>query len=154
LLAGLQRGCEPFRLQATAGPGLAAGRVAVLGGDLAAAGAGARARGLGDEVGGSQTMLGHQCTNLGNSLVALLAARVRNLAVDFGLLGQQFLQGRHVSNPRVNSTIETSYRAIRKKKLQREAARDTLHMSGGLDVNIHRRGQKIFPTSEVKAFAG
>jgi hypothetical protein len=46
-----------------------------------------------------------------------VTARVGNLAVDFGLLGQKFLQGRHVSNPRVNSTIETSYREIRKKKL-------------------------------------
>jgi hypothetical protein len=75
-----------------------------------------------------------------------LAARVRNLAIDFGLLGQQFLQGRHVSNPRVNSTIETSYRGIRKKKLQREAVRDTLHISNGMDANIHRRRRKYCPS--------
>ena len=43
LLAGFERGGQPLRLQAAAGPGLAAGRIAILGGDLAAAGAGARA---------------------------------------------------------------------------------------------------------------
>jgi hypothetical protein len=66
-----------------------------------------------------------------------MPACLGNLAVDFGLLGQKILQGRHVSKPRLNSTIETSYRGKGEKKLDAELMRDALHACGGLVENIH-----------------
>jgi hypothetical protein len=92
--AGFERGGQPLRLQAAAGPGLAGDRVAILGGDLAAARARARAaRSWQPDPAAVKPCSAISAPHLGYRIAALLAARIGNLAIDFGLLGQQFLQG-------------------------------------------------------------
>src|SRR5574343_1119848 len=93
-LAARQRGGQPLGLQASTGPGLTGGRVAVFGSNLLGAFRLGSSGGATGQIGGGQALFGHQHLDLGNRIRPSGALGFRNLLVEFGPLGQQVLNRR------------------------------------------------------------